>query len=96
MSWFIEDVLGKQPTRKALKEQRLGGEEKKQPRMVKPKETRPKAWLIPREVSKEMSLQKTRRKANQRFLGANREEKILRKGNAPSPVRGIGQTQALD
>ena len=52
--------------------------------------------LAGREVSKEMSLQKTRRKANQRFLGANPDMEILRKRKVPSPVREIGRTYALD
>lgn len=39
--WFTEDVVGREPTCKALKEQRLGGKEEKKPGMIQPKETRP-------------------------------------------------------
>lgn len=46
MSWFTEDVLGKEPTREALKEQKLGGEEEKKTGVIQPTETRPKGrWI---------------------------------------------------
>lgn len=45
-SWFTEDTLGRQPTRKALKEHRLGREEEKKTGVIQPKETRPKGRRI--------------------------------------------------
>lgn len=43
-----------------------------------------------------MSLQKTRWKANQRFLGAKPEKEILRRERAPSPARRMGRTCTPD
>lgn len=88
MSWFREDMLGKEPTWKALREQRLGEEEKKT-RKVKPKENKPKMKMDSLFQDKEGDESSKHQEKSWDFMGPNHRGRWWER--APSPARGIGR-----